>query len=55
MLLTLVDGLYEETVFAGNTVIVSTILRELQLTVEQILNAGESTTPSSVKSDNDED
>ncbi|WP_193197169.1 Uma2 family endonuclease [Nostoc sp. MG11] len=40
--LTLVDGLYEETVFVGNTLIVSTIFTELQLTAEQILNAGES-------------
>ncbi|MFN6571132.1 Uma2 family endonuclease [Dendronalium sp. ChiSLP03b] len=40
--LTLVDGLYEETVFVGNTVIVSTIFPELQLTAKQVLNAGES-------------
>ncbi|MEH2382166.1 MAG: Uma2 family endonuclease [Nostoc sp.] len=40
--LTLVDGFYEETVFTGNTAIASTILRELQLTAEQVLNAGES-------------
>ncbi|BAY74864.1 hypothetical protein NIES25_12800 [Nostoc linckia NIES-25] len=40
--LILVDGLYEETRFAGNTAIVSTIFPELQLTSEQVLNAGES-------------
>jgi len=37
--LILVDGLYEETVFAGNTAIASTIFPELQLTAEQVLNA----------------
>ncbi|MBD6615023.1 Uma2 family endonuclease [Komarekiella sp. 'clone 1'] len=41
-LLTLVDGFYEEAVFVGNTLFVSTIFPELQLTAEQILNAGES-------------
>ncbi|RCJ24453.1 hypothetical protein A6S26_17905 [Nostoc sp. ATCC 43529] len=40
--LILVDGLYEETRFAGNTAIVSTIFPELQLTAEQVLNVGES-------------
>ncbi|WP_392477694.1 Uma2 family endonuclease [Nostoc sp. C110] len=40
--LILVDGFYEETRFAGNTAIASTIFPELQLTVEQVLNAGES-------------
>ncbi|MBW4687615.1 MAG: Uma2 family endonuclease [Komarekiella atlantica HA4396-MV6] len=50
--LTLVDGLYEETVFAGNTASASTIFPELQLTAEQVLKAGESITPSSAKSDN---
>ncbi|MDZ8188893.1 MAG: Uma2 family endonuclease [Nostoc sp. ChiSLP02] len=40
--LVLVDGLYEETRFSGNTAIVSTILRELQLTAEQVLKAGDS-------------
>ncbi|MBE9035111.1 Uma2 family endonuclease [aff. Roholtiella sp. LEGE 12411] len=39
--LTLVDGFYEEAVFVGNTLIVSTIFPELQLTAEQVLNAGE--------------
>ncbi|MBD2439744.1 Uma2 family endonuclease [Nostoc sp. FACHB-110] len=37
--LTLVDGLYEESIFLGNTVIVSHIFPQLQLTAEQILNA----------------
>jgi len=40
--LILVDGLYEETRFAENTAIVSTIFPELQLTAEQVLKAGES-------------
>ncbi|MBW4615924.1 MAG: Uma2 family endonuclease [Desmonostoc vinosum HA7617-LM4] len=40
--LTLVDGFYEATKFIGNTAIVSTIFPELQLTAQQILNAGES-------------
>ena len=40
--LILVNGFYEETRFAGNTAIASTILRELQLTAEQVLNAAES-------------
>lgn len=40
--LVLVDGLYEETRFAGNTAIVSTIFPKLQLTAEQVLKAGES-------------
>ncbi len=40
--LILVDGFYEETRFSGNTAIASTIFPELQLTVEQVLNAGES-------------
>jgi Uma2 family endonuclease len=40
--LILVDGFYEETRFTGNTAIASTIFSELQLTAEQVLNAGES-------------
>ncbi|MFN6496463.1 MAG: Uma2 family endonuclease [Nostoc sp. DedQUE01] len=40
--LVLVDGLYEETRFSGNTTIVSTIFPKLQLTAEQVLNTGES-------------
>ena len=40
--LILVDGFYEETRFAGNSAIASTIFPEFQLTVEQILKAGES-------------
>ncbi len=40
--LILVDGFYEETRFAGNTAIASTIFPELQLTAEQVINAGES-------------
>lgn len=40
--LILVDGFYEETRFTGNTTIASTIFPELQLTAEQVLNAGES-------------
>ncbi len=40
--LILVDGFYEETRFRGNSAIASTIFPELQLTVEQVLNAGES-------------
>ncbi|MBE8969494.1 Uma2 family endonuclease [Nostocales cyanobacterium LEGE 12452] len=40
--LILVDGFYEESRFAGNTAIASTILPELQLTAEQVLKAGES-------------
>jgi Uma2 family endonuclease len=39
-ILTLIEGLYEEAIFAENTVIVSTIFPELQLTAQQILNAG---------------
>ena len=31
---------YEETRFAGNTAIASTIFPELQLTVEQVLKGG---------------
>ncbi|BBD65024.1 hypothetical protein NIES4072_13120 [Nostoc commune NIES-4072] len=38
--LILVDGFYEETRFTGNTAIASTIFPELQLTAEQVLNAG---------------
>jgi Uma2 family endonuclease len=45
--LILVDGLYEETTFAGNTLIISTIFPQLQLTAEQILTAGESNNISS--------
>ncbi|MDZ8110221.1 MAG: Uma2 family endonuclease [Nostoc sp. DedQUE12a] len=40
--LILVDGLYEETRFAGNRLIISNIFPESQLTAEQILNAGKS-------------
>jgi Uma2 family endonuclease len=36
-ILTLIDGLYEETEFTGNAFIVSSIFSELQLTAEQIL------------------
>ncbi|MEH2068371.1 MAG: Uma2 family endonuclease [Nostoc sp.] len=39
--LILVDGLYEETKYTGNTTIVSTIFPELQLTAEQVLQTGE--------------
>ncbi|MEH2109698.1 hypothetical protein [Nostoc sp.] len=38
--LILVEGFYQETRFAGNAVIASTIFPELQLTAEQVLNAG---------------
>ncbi|WP_375505276.1 hypothetical protein [uncultured Nostoc sp.] len=38
--LILVDGFHEETRFAGNTAIASTIFPEFQLTAEQVLNAG---------------
>jgi Uma2 family endonuclease len=38
--LILVDGLYEESIFIGNAVIVSSIFPQLQLTAEQILHAG---------------
>jgi len=38
--LKLVDGLYEESIFVGNAVIISSIFPQLQLTAEQILNAG---------------
>lgn len=41
-LLKLVDGFYEESIFTGNTLIVSTIFPQLNLTAEQILSAGES-------------
>lgn len=40
--LILVDGFYEETRFAGNAAIASTIFPELQLTAEQVFKAGES-------------
>ncbi|MEH2260008.1 hypothetical protein [Nostoc sp.] len=40
--LILVDGFYKETRFTGNTAIASTIFPELQVTAEQVLNAGES-------------
>ncbi|BCL33801.1 Uma2 family endonuclease [Nostoc sp. MS1] len=40
-LLTLVDGLYEETVFQGTDAIISTIFPMLDLTAAQILNAGQ--------------
>ncbi|BCL33565.1 hypothetical protein NSMS1_00120 [Nostoc sp. MS1] len=43
-LLTLVDGFYEESIFTGNTLIVSTIFPQLNLTAEQILTAEESNT-----------
>lgn len=42
IVLILIDGFYEETRFVGNSAIASTIFPELQLTAEQILNAGES-------------
>ncbi|MBE8998576.1 Uma2 family endonuclease [Nostoc sp. LEGE 12447] len=42
--LILVDGFYEETRFTGNSASASTIFPELQLTVEQVLKAGESNT-----------
>ncbi|MCC5638237.1 Uma2 family endonuclease [Nostoc sp. CHAB 5844] len=38
--LTLVDGLYEETSFVGNALIVSNVFLQLQVTAEQVLNAG---------------
>jgi Uma2 family endonuclease len=38
--LILVDGFYEETRFAGNTAIASTIFPDLQLTADQVFNAG---------------
>lgn len=38
--LILVDGFYEETRFAGNTAIASTIFPDLQLTADQVINAG---------------
>ncbi len=40
-LLTLVDGLYEETVFQGTDPIISTIIPMLDLTASQVLNAGQ--------------
>lgn len=40
-ILSLVDGLYEEQVFQGNTPIVSLILPKLKLTTEQLMNAGQ--------------
>ncbi|BAY38223.1 hypothetical protein NIES2111_25680 [Nostoc sp. NIES-2111] len=40
-LLTLVDGFYEESIFTGNTLIVSSIFPQLNLTAQQILTAGE--------------
>lgn len=40
-LLTLVDGLYEETVFQGTDPIISTIIPMLDLTAAQVLNAGQ--------------
>lgn len=43
--LTLVEGLYEETVFAGSATIISATFPELQLTAEQILGAGKNPTP----------
>ncbi|MBE8988269.1 Uma2 family endonuclease [Nostoc sp. LEGE 12450] len=46
--LILVDGFYEETRFAGNTAIASTIFPELQLTTEQVLKAGESNVDDSI-------
>ncbi|MBD2458141.1 Uma2 family endonuclease [Nostoc sp. FACHB-87] len=39
-ILVLVDGLYEETIFVGNAVIVSNTFPQLELTAEQVLNAG---------------
>ncbi|MEH2075271.1 MAG: Uma2 family endonuclease [Nostoc sp.] len=40
--LILADGFYEETRFAGNAAIASTIVPELQLTAEQVFKAEES-------------
>ncbi|BAT54040.1 hypothetical protein NOS3756_30050 [Nostoc sp. NIES-3756] len=40
-LLTLVDGFYEESIFTGNTLIVSSIFPQLNLTAQQILTDGE--------------
>ncbi|QLE56867.1 Uma2 family endonuclease [Nostoc sp. TCL26-01] len=42
--LILLDGLYEESTFTGNTLIISNIFPQLQLTAEQILTAGEKNT-----------
>ena len=39
--LILVEGLYEETIFEGSTVIVSSTFPELQLTAQQILKVGQ--------------
>jgi Uma2 family endonuclease len=41
IVLTLVDGLYEQAVFQGNNQIGSAILPEIKLTAAQILSAGE--------------
>jgi len=38
--LTLVEGLYAENVFEGNTAIASIAFPQLQLTAEQILSTG---------------
>jgi len=35
-ILSLVDGLYEETIFEGDRLITSTVLTQLSLTAEQI-------------------
>jgi len=39
MVLTLVDGLYEEVIFKGNETIQSRVFSQLDLTVDQVLNA----------------
>ncbi|MGF1601799.1 MAG: Uma2 family endonuclease [Thermosynechococcaceae cyanobacterium] len=41
MVLVLVDGLYEETIYQGNTSLLSSVFPTLKLTAEQILQAGE--------------
>jgi hypothetical protein len=41
MVLTLVNGLYEEAVFKGCARIRSQVLQELELTTEQVLKVGE--------------
>lgn len=41
--LTLIEGLYEEMIFAGSTAIASNTFPQLQLTAQQVLTAGEST------------
>lgn len=43
--LTLVEGLYDEAVFAGREIVISGIVPKLQLMAEQILCAGQKPTP----------